>query len=183
MALSEGWMSAWAVQLQAAVERALRDGVSDLPFEADHHQVGPPAPRAEIALLRQRLPWMPEDLVALHRQVGPVTLPDICNGYFVHPLEELLALLDVQDRADRIGEPFAASIEVVVFGSNGGGDLYAVATADGRVFRLRGASYVGGVYAGTGDNVTVVGADLRNFLERLLTTVNAFAANGTILDL
>nr|WTA64741.1 SMI1/KNR4 family protein [Micromonospora sp. NBC_00855] len=183
MTLTERWMSAWAVQLQAAVERALRDGVSDFPFEADHHQVGPPAPRAEIALLRQRSPWMPEDLVALHRQVGPVTLPDICNGYFVHPLKELLALLDVQDRADVIGEPGADGIDVVVFGSNGGGDLYALATTDGRVFRLRGTSYVGGVYARTRNGVIVVGADLRDFLERLLSTVNAFAANGAILDL
>ncbi|MET8361831.1 hypothetical protein [Micromonospora sp. NPDC005171] len=79
MALSERWVSAWAVQLQAAVERALRDVVSDLPFEADHHQVGPPALGAELDLLRERLPWMPDELVALHRHVGPVVLPDICN--------------------------------------------------------------------------------------------------------
>ncbi|WP_146765926.1 hypothetical protein [Micromonospora noduli] len=183
MTLTERWMDAWATQLQAAVDRALRDVVSDFPFEADHHQVGPPAPRAEVDLLRQRLPWMPVDLVALHQQVGPVTLPDICNGYFIHSSKELLALLDVQDRADRIGEPGADGIDVVVFGSNGGGDLYAEATADGRVFRLRGASYVGGVYAGTENGVSVAGADLREFLERLLITVNAFATNGAILDL
>jgi hypothetical protein len=35
-----------------------------------------------LDLLWQRLPWTPDDLVALHRYVGPVTLPDICNGYF-----------------------------------------------------------------------------------------------------
>jgi hypothetical protein len=50
-----------------------------------------------------------------------------------------------QDRADRIGEPFAEHTDVVVFGSNGGGDLYAVAVTDGRVFRLQDASYIGGV--------------------------------------
>jgi hypothetical protein len=73
--------------------------------------------------------------------------------------------------------------DVIVFGSDGGGDLYAMAVADGRVFRLQDASYVSGVYNGTDRGITVVGADLRDFLERLLSAVTAFAANGAITDL
>jgi hypothetical protein len=180
--LTERWLAEWATQLQAAVERALRDVVSGFPFEADDHRVGPPASGAELDLLRQRLPWTPDELVALHRQVGPVTLPDIGNGYFLHAPDGVLAALDQQDRADQIGEPLAEHIDVVVFGSNGGGDLYAIAVTDGRVFRLQDASYIGGVYRGTNHGITVVAADLRDFLERFLNAVNAFAMNGDITD-
>jgi hypothetical protein len=181
--LTEHWLGEWATQLNVAVERALRDVVSGLPFEAGDHRVGPPASRVELDLLRQRLPWMPDELVALHRQVGPVTLPDIGNGYFLHALDGLLAMLYQQDRADQIGQPRVGRIDAVVFGSNGGGDLYAVAVTDGRVFRLQDASYIGGVYDSTTRGITVVGEDLRDFLERFLTAVNAFAVNGDITDL
>ncbi|MEU7873331.1 SMI1/KNR4 family protein [Dactylosporangium sp. NPDC049140] len=145
--------------------------------------MGPPASGAELDLLRERLPWTPDELVALHRHVGPVTLPDIGNGYFLHAPDGVLAALDQQDRADQIGEPLAEHIDVVVFGSNGGGDLYAIAVTDGRVFRLQDASYIGGVYGGTNHGITVVAADLHDFLERFLNAVNAFAMNGDITDL
>ncbi|WP_426503524.1 hypothetical protein ACPPVO_38700 [Dactylosporangium sp. McL0621] len=51
---------------------------------------------------------------------------------------------------------------------------------DGQVFRLQDAGYVGGVYHGTNRGITVVGANLRDFLERLLSAATAFAANGAI---
>ncbi|MEU7872076.1 hypothetical protein [Dactylosporangium sp. NPDC049140] len=89
---------------------------------------------------------------------------------------------DSRHRADQIGEPFAENIDVVVFGSNGGGDLYATRVTAGQVFRLRGASYISGVYDGTDNGITSVGADLGEFLERFLSTVNAFATNGAITD-
>jgi hypothetical protein len=177
--LTEQWLNEWATQLRAAVERALRDVVSGFPFEADEHRVGPPASGAELDLLRQRLPWTPDELVALHRHVGPVTLPDIGNGYFLREPDGVVAALDQQDRADQIGEPLAEHVDVVVFGSNGGGALYAVAVTDGRVFRLQDTSYIRGVYDGTSHGVTIVAADLRDFLERFLNGLNAFAMNAT----
>jgi hypothetical protein len=56
-------------------------------------------------------------------------------------------------------------IDVVVFGSNGGGDHYALAITDGPIYRLREFSYEAGVYRGPERGITVVGEDLRDFLE------------------
>jgi hypothetical protein len=70
---------------------------------------------------------------------------------------------------------------VVIFGSNGNGGLYAVALTDGRVFRLQDASYLGGVYDGTNYGITVVGVDLRDFLERFLAAVNVSPPTATSL--
>jgi hypothetical protein len=57
------------------------------------------------------------------QHVGPVSLPDIANGYFIHPPHTVAANPDPDAVGcpDRIGEPFQDPVAVVVFGSNGGG--------------------------------------------------------------
>jgi hypothetical protein len=121
----------------------------------------------------------------LYRFVGPVSLPDITDGYFVHRPDGLIGV-PCRDgrRADRIREPLAQDVDIVVFGSNGGGDLYALAATDsGPVYRLREAAYEDGIYRGTERGITVVGDNLRDFLGRLLAAVEAFARDGSISDL
>ncbi|WP_155357825.1 hypothetical protein [Acrocarpospora macrocephala] len=179
--MNEEWPTAWAwaAQVEAAAVRALRDVVSTYPFEAGDHSVGPPSSAAELAALHERMPWVPDELFALYRFVGPLSLPDITNGYFLHPPDSVIGNT-YHGRADRIGEPFAEDVAVVVFGSNGGGDLYALATTvGGPVYRLQEAVYEVGIYHGTERSITVVGEDLRNFLEEFLAAVEAFADDGS----
>ncbi|MEV4276545.1 hypothetical protein [Actinoplanes xinjiangensis] len=168
--LTDDWLVEWAALLDGATARALRDVVSTYPFEADEHRIGPAAPAADLDGLP---PWLPPDLVALHRTVGPVSLPDIGNGWFLHPAA------DVHTEPDRIADPFEAA--VVVFGGDGGGSLYALTLDDGRVLRLTDAAYLGGVYEGPG--IRVVADDLRDFLERLFRVVEAFGDRGRIAGL
>ena len=91
--LTEGWLSSWATRLRTASGRALSGVVSTFPFEAGDHLVGPAASEAELEVLQQ-LPWTPDALVALYRYVRPVSLPDIGNGYFLHPVDGLISMLD-----------------------------------------------------------------------------------------
>lgn len=183
--LGEEWLTRWAMQIEAAIARALRDVLSTYPFEPDVHSVGPPSAAAELAMLRERMPWVPEELCALYRHVGPVSLPDITNGYFLHPPAELIANLSHEDgSADRIGEPLSEEVDIVVFGSNGGGDLYAVTTTGrGRVYRLQDAGYEAGIYRGSELGIAVVGENLRDFLEKVLAAVETFANDGSVADL
>jgi hypothetical protein len=181
--LTEQWLTSWATQLETATVQALRDVVSTFPFEAGDHHVGPPSSAAELTLLREHLPWVPAGLVALHRCVGPVSLPDIGSGYFLHQVTGLIGGLDHDGCADQIGEPLTENVDIVVFGTNGGGDLYAIATRNGTVFRLQNAECVRGVCRGSEHGITVVGNDLRDFLERLLAAVTAFANDGSVTDL
>lgn len=144
--LTEEWLAGWAARLREAAAR--------LPAESEW-EIGPPVAPDGIP------DWLPTDLVALLRVVGPVSLPDVGNGWFLHPADA------AQD--DRIADPFEAA--VVVFGSDGGGDLFAVTTGDGRVLRLRDAAYLGGVYEGSG--ITVVAGDLAGFLDLVLRAVES----------
>ncbi|MEV4140028.1 SMI1/KNR4 family protein [Dactylosporangium sp. NPDC049742] len=184
--MDEQGLAGWKASIEAAVTRALRDIVSTFPFEPDTHTLGPPASQAELAALRSRLPWIPEDLVAVCGSVGEVVLPDIANGLFMFEPDYILNMPDHDDgRPDRIGWPFEREVDVVVFGSDGGGTLYAVAAgATGRVFRLRECSYLAGVYEGVLNvDVTVVAESLDDFLGRLLHAVTVFADDGGIADL
>ncbi|MFG3604653.1 hypothetical protein [Micromonospora chersina] len=184
--MDEQRLTYWAEAIEAAVERALRDVVSRYPFEPDEHTVGAPASESDLAALRQRLPWIPDDLLAVVRWVGEVSLPDIANGYFMFSPSYIQGVLYHDDGIpDRIGEPFDEDVDVVIFGADGGGALYAVAVGDiGTVYRLRECGYEQGIYSGSADfGVTVVAEDLDGFLDALLAVVAAFAVNGRITDL
>ncbi|MET7400309.1 cyclase family protein [Dactylosporangium sp. NPDC005572] len=166
----------WAEAIEAAVERALRDVVATYPFEPAEHTVGPPASEPDLAALRQRLPWIPDDLLAVARWVGAVSLPDIANGYFMFSSSYIQGVLYHDDGIpDRIGEPFDEDVDVVIFGADGGGTLYALAVGDvGTVYRLRECGYEQGVYSSyAGFGVTVVAEDLDDFLDLLLAAVAA----------
>src|SRR5215510_3376242 len=119
--LNEEWLTGWAARIEAATARALRDVVSMYPFDAGDHSVGPPLSPTQLAVLRERMPWVPGELLALYRHVGPVSMPDITNGYFLYPPAGVLTdMYDLYNdgRADHIGKPFTEEVDVVVFGSN-----------------------------------------------------------------
>ncbi|MFD1373678.1 hypothetical protein [Actinoplanes sichuanensis] len=178
--LTDDRPAGWAARLDDAVRQALTDVVSTFPFEADEHSVGPPTTAADLSELLSRMPWAPDGLVALQRSVGPVSLPDIGNGYFLYDVRGLTGVVDHDDgRPDRLAGPH--QVDVVVFGGDGGGAQYAIALDDGRVLRLREAAYTGGEYDGPG--ITVIARDLPDFLEKLLGAVQAFGDGGRITDL
>jgi hypothetical protein len=184
--LDEQRLIDWAEAVEAAVKRALREVVSTYPFEPGKHTVGPPASESDLAALRQRLPWIPDGLLAVARWVGEVSLPDIANGYFMFSPSYIHGMLYHDDGIpDRIDEPLDDDVDVVIFGSDGGGTLYAIAVGDiGTVYRLQECKYEQGVYSGSaGFGVTLVAEGMDDFLDALLAAVAAFAVDGSITDL
>ncbi|MEU5599748.1 SMI1/KNR4 family protein [Streptomyces sp. NPDC020298] len=103
-------------------------------------------------------------LVSLFAVIGSVSLPDIGNGYFIHPPSIVTAHLD------EYGEvPLENGDHGIVFGSDGGGNLFALA-ANGTVHKSRTAFWNEEFYA--------VAASLRDFLEQLRDVIDQFAATG-----
>lgn len=107
---------------------------------------------------------VPPALLSLYSVVDGVSLPDVGNGYFVHPPSAAAEHLD-EYGAVRLTEDNCG----VVFASDGGGTLYAIG-ADGRIHRSTAPSWV--------DEFEVVATDLRDFLEQLRRTVVRFVATG-----
>lgn len=119
---------------------------------------------------------MPSDLIAWYRQVRELRLPDVANGYFIHSPMVVVAHAEghgVRQVTGRHGGP------VIVFGSDGGGTLYAARSGVGSpVFRLPPGSVIDGVYASDDPLFDVIAADLPGFLDLLRDAVAGYVHHG-----
>jgi hypothetical protein len=173
------WLAEWRVSVAVKVDQLLETFRSRFGFEPGLNQLGPPAAEQALASLQTIVPRPAADLINFYRCVGQVSLPDIGNGYFIHPAD-LVARQAADGEPRRIGPPH--QLDVLVFGSDGGGALYAVPAAKpGPVYRLRECSIKDGI-AIAGD-IQVVAMDYRTFLQHLEIAVETFAATGHPADL
>ncbi len=177
--MDRGWLAEWRVSVTAEVAGLLETFQSRFGFEPGMNQLGPPAAEQALASLQAIVPRPAADLIDFYRWIGQVSLPDVGNGYFIHPAD-LVTRQAADGEPRRIGPPH--ELDVLVFGSDGGGTLYAVPAAKpGPVYRLRECSIKDGI-ALAGD-VQVIAADFRTFLQRLEIAVEIFAATGHLADL
>jgi hypothetical protein len=108
-------------------------------------------------------PAVARALADFYTVIEELTLPDIGNGYFIHPAQHVL------DELTHGGPVDAGEFTAVVFGSDGGGILFAV-SLHGTVYRSRAASHDSGFDA--------VAKNLRGFLDHLHHEITRFIETG-----
>lgn len=108
------------------------------------------------------------ELVDFYAVVREVSLPDLGNGIFVHSAREVLAGLRGAMPTLLGG---ATEDSIIVFGSDGGGALFALSTSGRGVYRLRGGAVLAGTYDADQAEVATVAPDLRRFLDTVLAEV------------
>jgi hypothetical protein len=117
----------------------------------------------------------PPALAEFYAEVAEVSLPDVYNGYFIHPVSRLAESIEwglpVRVEVGSIGD-------VATFGSDGGGGLFCVALAGGEVYYLPPGRIVDGVYSGGMDVPGRIATDFADFLRRLLFVTREFVATG-----
>lgn len=110
------------------------------------------------------------DLIDFYSLIERVALPDGGSGIFVHSAEDVLDGV-------RGGQPTRITgfihDEITVFGSDGGGGLFALSVSNGRVYRLDGGSLVGSTYDADEKGVRLVAASLSAFLEHVRDDVSS----------
>lgn len=107
------------------------------------------------------------DLVTLYDSIGDIAWADVGNGYFVHPVPDVLLRLK---EYGAVGDGTGEEARGLVIGSNGGGLCY-VTSPSGVVYRTRTASL-------DEPELDRVADDLRQFLELLEQFLTRFVANG-----
>ncbi|MFK0249919.1 hypothetical protein ACIQUM_34910 [Amycolatopsis azurea] len=112
----------------------------------------------------------PAGLLDFYAQVREVSLPDVGNGIFLHPAGHVIAGLLGAMPTRLTG---AVEDEIIVFGSDGGGSLFALSKAGGHIRRLRGGSFLEGAYEADPRGTMVVAKDLREFLDGILTELES----------
>ena len=125
--------------------------------EADHER----GVRASRALTAAGVPLV---LAEFYERVEEVSLPDVKNGFFLHAADQVIDGLNGGQPTEVEG---ALSDSIVVFGSDGGGGLFATSVASGQVYRLNGGSLLGPVYDVDASGVEVIAVDFWGFLEYL----------------
>ncbi|MFI6027947.1 hypothetical protein [Amycolatopsis magusensis] len=161
--LDQAWLTSWRDDINRALTPLLAT------FE---HTYGYPPGENRIAPAEDRPtgresdfhPDMPAILTVFYRTIHEVLLPDIGNGYFVHPLGHVLNELTEQGPVH-----LPESTQGVVFGSDGGGILYAISDG-GTIHRSQVAS--------RDFDFAPLATDLTDFLDQLRQATIRFIATG-----
>ena len=161
--LDQAWLAAWRDDLNDALEPLLATFESTYGYPPGDNQVTPPDDDQTARKISSHPDTAP-DLIPFYKTIHEVRLPDIGNGYFIHPADHVLGEL-AQAGPVRLRE----STPGVVFASDGGGILYAIAP-DGMIYRSTAASRDSGF--------KLIATDLTSFLDQIRQAVMRFIATG-----
>lgn len=128
-------MTGWATEMARLAAEFTRTFEATHGFEPGDNYVRLADPQARPSTANAR-DLLPEPLADFYGVVTEVCLPDVHYGFFVESVQSVLADAGTVYPTKAVG---AVAGDIVVFGTNGGGDLIAM-TADGRVYVMRGAS-------------------------------------------
>jgi hypothetical protein len=161
--LDQAWLASWRDELNHALEPLLATFENTYGYPPGDNQITGPGD-GQTARKINTHPDTAPDLTPFYKAIHEVRLPDIGNGYFIHPaghvLEELTHAGPVRLHESAPG---------VVFASDGGGILYAIAP-DGMIYRSKAASRDSGF--------ELITTDLTSFLDQLRQAVMRFIATG-----
>jgi hypothetical protein len=167
---------AWRTEVQGTLRSLLSRFEQTFGYPPGGNELAGPADPADIASLATHDdPRVPDDLLVFYQVTGEVSLPDVGNGYFIHRPD--LVLAHATGLVWRVTGRHTGA--VVVFGSDGGGTLYALAAGTGSpVYRLPPDGIVEGTYTSDQDGFRVVASNLWDFLDQLRDAVQRFVDTG-----
>ncbi|WP_240999689.1 hypothetical protein [Streptomyces sp. Tu 4128] len=148
------WIRCWYEQTDAALTEMVQSFQSRHGFPPDRNEIARATDESHRATdVLVELTPIPSDLTTMYWEIAEISLPDVDSGYFVHPASMV---------ASHFREYGAVHIDgdepAVVFASDGGGHLFAVA-GSGRVWRSTTASWF--------DQFDLAAAGLQEFLAGL----------------
>lgn len=107
----------------------------------------------------------PRDLLDFYARVEEVSMPDVGNGLFVHSAQAVVGgAVNGGQPTEVVG---AVDDTIVVFGSDGGGGLFALSRGGDKVYHLSGGSLVGSIYEANDAGGRVVANEFWGFLKYL----------------
>ncbi|MFD7659956.1 hypothetical protein ACFV4N_38770 [Actinosynnema sp. NPDC059797] len=108
----------------------------------------------------------PGELRDFYSRVQEVSLPDVGNGFFIASAEVLVEGIRRGDRPTEVTG--SVNDAIVVFGSDGGGGLFALSSSSGNVYRLSGGAQIGSTYEVDESGIAVLASGFWEFLRYLL---------------
>lgn len=162
-ALDQAWLASWSDDVNRALKPFLATFETTQGYAPDDNRITEAREGQPVSEVTTH-PYLPAALTGFYQAIHEVLLPDIGNGYFVHPLDHVLNELTQQGLVS-----LPDSTPGVVFGSDGGGILHATSHS-GTIYRSRAAS--------RDSDFELVATDLGEFLDQLRQVVKRFVATG-----
>ncbi|MEV7518974.1 hypothetical protein ACWGUP_28835, partial [Streptomyces diastaticus] len=151
--LSSGWLANWQHEITAMLQQTLAHFETAYGYPAGDNDVLVADDQSRAMAARLEDAAVPAALVTFYSSIAELQLPDIDHGYFIHSpdlvLDHLAEYGPVRLADDRTG---------IVFGSDGGGILFAL-DQSGQVHRSTTASWF--------DEFELAAPSLTQFLEQL----------------
>lgn len=174
-------LSNWMAEVEELLDELKR---MDLGYPQGKNRFNPPPDAGLLRHLRDRFPN--DDLsqmLAFYLTCDGASFPDAWNGYFIHSLEHIFGTLERGEPARVEG---SLSREVLVLGSDGGGNMFAMSRAKKpEVLYLPLSGVTDSVYSEGGLPMRVLAPDFFDFLHRLKLDIEAFVtrkAGWTYMD-
>lgn len=113
----------------------------------------------------------PAELINFYQKVDSLSMPDVENGFFVHSYVDVANGIKGEQPTRLTG---SIDDEICIFGSDGGGGLFALSLTNGEVYRLSGGASIGSVYEVDEAGVDVVESNFWGFMNYLHTKLSNF---------
>ena len=162
MPISGESLNRWREDMSRLADAVMQTFESTFGYPpGDHIVVEADAETGQHAVRELTAAGIGGDLLDFYAKVVQVSFPDVENGFFIHSVENIV----------EGGHPTkltgAANDEITVFGSDGGGGLFALNAAGDKVYRLAGGSLVGPVYEVDESGLDIVASNFESFLIQL----------------
>lgn len=164
MALED--LTAWAERAGTELARFAEGFEETYGYEPDDQDI-----TTARAAFEDRVSGLPDQVATLFGAIEEVSWPDVWNGYFIGPADEMV-------RRFHEGEPGSVAVDAEIHkamqvGSDGGGAYFVVdIDADGAVLRVSDAAVTDGLLRGT---VAQIAPNVDAFLDALLSNLQAVA--------
>jgi hypothetical protein len=109
------------------------------------------------------------EFIEFYSRVERISMPDVGSGFFVDSAEDVVKGMHGPQPTKVLG---ACERRVAVFGSEGGGALFAVDRQTGEVVRLDGGALLGDIYDTGEQEAELVSPSFQGFLQFLRRELN-----------
>jgi hypothetical protein len=113
----------------------------------------------------------PAELINFYQEIDQLSMPDVKNGFFVHSCEDVVNGMKGEQPTRLTGY---IDDKIVVFGSDGGGGLFALSSTNGQVYRLSGGASVGSIYEVDEAGVNIIKPTFWSYLNYLRNELSHF---------
>ncbi|MFH8218706.1 hypothetical protein ACH4C2_05895 [Streptomyces sp. NPDC018057] len=162
---SEASIEVWLDEMSSLVPRFVAEFAARHGYPPGEHYVTRSTDRSSrdalAAILCDR---SARNLIEFYSYVACVSLPDVGPGFFIQEAEEVVSGLRGAQPTCVSGPP---DTPIVVFGSDGGGALFAIDRRTGAVIRLAGGSLLGAAYEVGKSELQVMARGFLEFLRSL----------------